>query len=201
MIISHKYKFIFIKTYKTAGTSLEAYLSDYCDEEDVVTPIYPPLVSHRPRNAGAFYNHMPATEVKSEVGEVFWGAYYKFCVERNPWDKVLSFYWMERFRQGGALSLDDFLASSKIGFNWPLYTDENQVQPIVDQVLRYESLDRELEVLFGNLGIPWAGKLHYRAKGDYRTDRRHYREVFTKGQAELIARCFKKEIDWHGYEY
>ena len=39
MIISHKHKFIFIKTHKTAGTSLEIALSKYCGEEDVITPI------------------------------------------------------------------------------------------------------------------------------------------------------------------
>ena len=38
MIISHKYKFIFIKTVKTAGSSLELFLHPFCDEKDIVTP-------------------------------------------------------------------------------------------------------------------------------------------------------------------
>ena len=37
MIISHSHKFIFIKSEKTAGTSVEAALSEYCSGEDVVT--------------------------------------------------------------------------------------------------------------------------------------------------------------------
>lgn len=201
MIISHKYRFIFIKTYKTAGTSLEAYFSDHCGEEDVVTPIYPPLTSHRPRNVGSFYNHMPATDVKKMVGETIWKSYQKFCVERNPWDKVLSFYCMERFRSGGILSLDDFLASDNIGFNWPLYTDEHEAEPVVDHVLRYESLASDLNALLPGMGIPWMGELKYRAKSEYRVDRRHYREILTANQANFIARRFKKEIDWNGYDF
>lgn len=201
MIISHKYKFIFIKTYKTAGTSLEAYLSEYCGEDDVVTAIYPPLPTHRPQNVGPFYNHMPATDVRNEVGDVIWNSYYKFCVERNPWDKVLSFYWMERSRNGNFLNFDEFLTRDLIGFNWPLYSDENQVSPIVDKVLRYETLGRDLAAVFCKLGVPWAGELKHRAKSEYRVDRRPYREVLTTNQVDIISRRFQKEIDWHGYEY
>ena len=50
MIISHKYKFIFIKTYKTAGTSIEIFLSQYCADNDIVTSINPHVEPHRARN-------------------------------------------------------------------------------------------------------------------------------------------------------
>jgi hypothetical protein len=38
MIISHKHKFIFFKTKKTAGTSIEIALSKYRGPDDVITP-------------------------------------------------------------------------------------------------------------------------------------------------------------------
>ena len=38
MIISHKYKFIFIKTRKTAGTTIEYNLSKYLGHNDIITP-------------------------------------------------------------------------------------------------------------------------------------------------------------------
>lgn len=201
MIISHKYKFIFIKTFKTAGTSLEANLSHYCGEDDVVTEIYPPVVGHRPRNAEPFFNHISAVAVRHIIGEQVWCSYFKFCVERNPWDKVISFYWMERFRNGGELDFDSFLTQDNIGVNWHLYTDEREEQPIVDRVLRYENLVGDLAQLCKELELPWTGSLEYRAKSEYRQDRRHYREILTPRQGEYIARRFVKEIDWHGYRF
>src|ERR1051326_1226986 len=39
MILSHRYRFIFIKTRKTAGTSIEIALSRFCGADDVITPI------------------------------------------------------------------------------------------------------------------------------------------------------------------
>ena len=38
MIISHKYKFIFIKTRKTAGTTIEYNISKYLGKNDIITP-------------------------------------------------------------------------------------------------------------------------------------------------------------------
>ena len=38
MIISHEHKFIFLKTKKTAGTAIEAALSEVCGASDVITP-------------------------------------------------------------------------------------------------------------------------------------------------------------------
>ena len=38
MIISHEHKFIFLKTKKTAGTAIEAALSELCGPLDVITP-------------------------------------------------------------------------------------------------------------------------------------------------------------------
>ena len=52
MIIAHSHRFIFIKTKKTAGTSIEVYLSPLLEDEDVVTPVgmEEATADHRPRN-------------------------------------------------------------------------------------------------------------------------------------------------------
>ena len=36
MIVSFKYKFIFVKTYKTAGSSIESYLYNFLNSYDII---------------------------------------------------------------------------------------------------------------------------------------------------------------------
>ena len=126
MIISHKYRFIFLKTSKTAGTSVEIALSRFCGPDDVITPVSPEDEEKR-RLAGGlppqnytgsplqhtpmqwwkklsrgkppmrFYNHIPARKIRRRVGSEVWDQYYKFCIVRNPWDRVISqYYWRQK---------------------------------------------------------------------------------------------------------
>lgn len=39
MIVSHERKFVFVKTRKTSGTSMEISLSQICGKDDIITPI------------------------------------------------------------------------------------------------------------------------------------------------------------------
>lgn len=202
MIISHKYQFIFIKTRKTAGTSIESYLSQYCGDTDVLTPISPPMNMHKPRNSDGFYNHMDASSVRDKIGIPMWDKYYKFCVERNPWDKTLSYYHMLNYRSDGKLSIDDYFLSADYCVDHPAYVDpQNHSHIIVDRVLKYESIIDELRLVFDRLRIPFSGELGIYAKSEYRTDKRHYKEVLSDKQAELISNAFAKEISFFGYSY
>jgi hypothetical protein len=112
MIISHTHKFIFIKSEKTAGTSIESALSRYCSGNDVVTPINDYRHNrdekgefiHQSMNADEFIQlnlpnlqHVDALTIKSKVPAEIWDSYFKFSITRNPWDKVISdFYWKKR---------------------------------------------------------------------------------------------------------
>lgn len=227
MIISHKYKFIFIKTYKTAGTSIEVYLSPLCDELDILTPINPHVEPHVARNhegywnplpevirrqsdirstyrefrrRNKFYNHIPARLAKSRIGSRVWNSYYKFCVERNPWDKTVSHYHMVNDRLGGDLTLDDYFKRGRFARNFDKYTDENS-RLMVDDVLRFERLNEDLTQVFSQLGVPFSGSLGVRAKSGHRSDKRSYRDILNGEQSEMVSRIYAKEIDLHGYTF
>jgi hypothetical protein len=228
MIISHKYKFIFIKTNKTAGTSLEVFLSGVCGEKDIFTPVWPPANGHLPRNYkglwnpipdlfwkrksdfrylfkniihfNKFHSHIPALDVSKRIDKKIWNSYFKFCVERNPWDKTLSHYHMLAGRSSEPLTLDQYLANNRLCINYSNYCDSNN-KIMVDQVIKYESLNEELAALFSKFSIPFSGHLGVFEKSEYRKDRRHYREVFSSSQRKAVADAFQIEIDLHGYYF
>jgi hypothetical protein len=222
MIISHKHKFIFIKTAKTAGTSIEIALSKICGPDDIITPITKEDEDHRQelgyrgaQNYKAysfkglielartkehkFYNHISAAEIKNKISPEIWDNYYKFCFERNPFDKIISwYYWAGQ----GSPSLQDFILSgqaSKVkGFN--LYTI-NSI-PVVDRVYKYEEFNNALSDLSRRLQLSEELKLPAKkAKGNVRKDRRHYREVLSDEGADRIAKIFAREIKLFGYKY
>jgi hypothetical protein len=229
MILSHKYKFIFIKTAKTASTSIEVFLSKHCGPTDILTPIEPPVEGHQPRNYEGFinpipemldrpgklfsalrhsitsrekfYRHMPAFEVQKRVPSDIWDSYFKFCVERNPWDKVLSHYHMHAAREDGALSLDEYLARGRFPFNYFRYTNRAGKKIIVDRILRYENLPAELNEVFSQLNIPFGGTLGVAAKSEYRVDRRPYQQLFNDDERRIVEKAFAKEIALHGYRF
>jgi hypothetical protein len=213
---------------KTAGTSIEIYLSQYCGKDDVVTPIEPHVVPHVARNYRGlwnpypeimekkakgirrdlrdfiklrkFYNHIPAWSVQKRVSRHIWDEYYKFCIERNPWDKTLSDYYMFRDRSSGKLSLDDYLENGVFCLNYPKYTDLNGTL-MVDKVIRYENLMDELRETFERVKVPFSGSLGVKAKSEHRVDSTPYYKVFSEKQRQLIAEAFSKEIELHGYSY
>ncbi len=48
MIVSHKHRFIYLKTIKTASTSMENVLCSVCGPDDIVTPTAPRFMKLRP---------------------------------------------------------------------------------------------------------------------------------------------------------
>jgi len=227
-IISHKHKFIFIKTRKTAGTSIEIALSRYCGPDDILSPIssvdeekrrdlgYPqaqnyvvPFGKYRPkdwarlllkRKRAAFRNHMWARDIQRLVGREVWDGYYKFCFERDPWDKAISaYYWASRKKMENR-SLEDFLLQG--GFNHFRSYEQYVVNgnQAVDDIYRYESMPEALVQIAQRVGLPGPLELP-QTKAGHRKDRRPYHEVLSPAAAERIGRDCAPEIRLMGYEY
>ncbi len=206
MIISHRHQFIFVKTSKTAGTSVEMALSAVCGDTDVLTPLgtsgteaarreiagrgsqHYLIPMHRwdlrdwarvttnPRKWSRvrpqFYNHASSKEIRRRVSDSLWSNYCRFCIVRNPYDRIVSLYYWKR-RHQPTLTWDDFIASGQASEmrskSWDMYTIDGQLA--VSRVVRYESLMADLQVLAVDLGLdrfPELPRRHANTRSDSR---------------------------------
>ncbi len=228
MIISHKHRFIFVKTKKTAGTTIEIALSKILGKDDVVSPISTEderfrkeyanisaqnyvlpfskysksdilktaLYGRRPK----FYNHMSAREIKLHVDDEVWNNYFKFTLERNPFDKMVSlYYWRGGDERFG--NLYDFLSKGGLAnFNsYDLYTIDGVVS--VDKVYKYEEMSEMLVDLSKRFELKEALELPpHRAKSNTRKVRDHKQLIDHKSR-ELIETIFAREIKLLDYRF
>lgn len=227
MIVSHRHRFIFLKTKKTAGTSLEVLLSQYCDDDDVVTKVFPVEENHKPRNwqgrsnlihdlyelpsrwhksicrrwlsGEKYFNHMPADLVRHRVGEEIWQSYFKFTVERHPLEKTRSHFLMLRARSGNRLTLEEYFRRGRFCTNFPIYTDSEK-NIVVDKILSFESLSTDLKETLNNLSIDSPHLALPRAKTSYRKIAEHVPIQFNSTQLKKLSEAFAWEIDHFGYE-
>jgi hypothetical protein len=115
MLVSHRKQFIFTKTAKTAGTSVESYFEQYCMPDGAWQESHyrdeyvseSGIIGYRGPGSrrATYFNHMPAKRIRELVGEDIWHRYFKFTVVRNPFDKLVShFFWVERRKQKSSVA-------------------------------------------------------------------------------------------------
>ncbi|WP_395657832.1 hypothetical protein [Nocardioides sp.] len=213
MIVSHEHRLIFLKTRKTAGTSVEIALSRICGPDDTITRLTDEDEELRRSRGGRgpqhfespplpekAFNHMPARGVRLVVGPDVWRDYFRFTIERNPWDLVVSqYYW--RYRNEEAPPFDDFVRRPVVvklaDKNARIYRLRGEIA--VDRVLRFESLASDLAELWAERGLPGSPELPH-AKSHSRPAR-SYRELYTDETRDLVGNLFAGVVRDLGYEF
>jgi hypothetical protein len=109
MLVSHRKHFIFTKTLKTAGTSVESYFEQYCMphrewQESHLRDEYiseSGIIGYRGRSVSGstWYNHMSAKKIRELIGQDIWDRYFKFTVVRNPFDKLISGFYFKQYNK------------------------------------------------------------------------------------------------------
>lgn len=148
-----------------------------------------------------FYNHIPAKLVRERIGKKTWDSYFKFSIERNPWDIAVSmYYWKVRQNQQ---EFKDFIykGGAYSASNYDSYCIDGV--PALDMVMRYEELESDLAAVSHNLGLPRdlnETMKEVRAKGQYRKHR-GYRDMYDDQTKNLISMQFSREIKLFDYEF
>jgi hypothetical protein len=196
MIISHEHKFIFVKTRKTAGSSIEKYLFDYLNDNDVCTGS---PRDNTPRLNNPWVDGHIGHELIRKQYPYEWKHYFKFAVDRNPWDKLVSFYfWYEKIKpvkvKRGFESFVKNPKNKKLN-DWNMYTEKNEL--VVDALVDYSNLHET----FLKLPIPYNNELlHTFVKADIRKEK-NYIKMYNNETKDIVAERFSNVIDYFGYTF
>ena len=219
-IISFKHQFIFIKTGKMAGTSLEIALSYFCGRDDIVTEksdkhpsagegVRDVMIDGQ-RHSFNVIKHMKARHLRKELGGDMFRRFLKISTIRNPYDMVVSIYaWRQKevaipnashFRTW----LPQFIDAHLLYNRRPLCTIR-QPYDAIDVMIRFEHFEEDLTALSQRLGLQdniYDTFKGIRKKANIRPKSLTARacfEGFPEG-IERIKRVYAIELDKFGYD-
>jgi hypothetical protein len=229
MIVSHAHKFIFLKTKKTAGTSIELALSALCGADDIITPLTKHDEALRAESRGAqnwrlhgwwdsprpllqrrwfkftaedygYYNHMPAKEARALLGDKVWRTYFKFAFDRNPWDRQVSFYHHRYRREKAPPPFLEFIHSDRRARINNFQIYSIDGQVAVDYVGRFEHLQEDLAHALAQVGVTYDAELP-RAKTTTGRNAAPYRSYYDAETRDIVGRWYAPEIKLLGYAF
>jgi hypothetical protein len=211
MIISFSHNFIYIKNKKVGGSSLEKYLIDKLvnKKTDIHTGIgsgeyHQNNILIKKDKDSKVPSHMTIRDISSVLKKdlnYLTSNFFIFSVERNPYDKCVSFYNMYKQKYS---SFSDYLQRGLLPVDWDRYTFENK---IVGKVFKYENYYNVFEELNHYLNLDPSKSLsfdefqNYNLQSRFRPKNDPYQNYYTNQTRTFVETKFKKEIEAFGYKY
>jgi hypothetical protein len=166
---------------------------------------------------------MPASEIKEKIGDSVWDSYFKFCVIRNPYDKLVSaFYFFDRQEtQRSTHRWKDWLQNLS-GQSWSLDSSENRIarfrswlwkrgssldrhlytidgQLCVDYCIRFENLHEDIQHVCDVLDIPFAPEKITSLKSGIRPHDIPLGDYYDAETVEIVRSLYSFELERFGY--
>ncbi len=223
MLVSHRHRFIFTKTVKSAGTSIEKYFEQFClpdgwafdpasERSDEIVSAAGIVGARRSKDrlGGArWWNHMPAELIRSRLEPGIWETYFKFCPIRNPFDKVVSEFFFRRtsrrelkahgVRPWTSVEFENWLESSGPTLDRDNYMIEGAFA--MDAVIRHESLAVDLERICTRLALPWKPDQLGRFKSDFRPPGVQLAALYSSRARAIVEQAFGFELQHFDYSF
>lgn len=143
--------------------------------------------------------HATAYEIQNSIPKRVWNNYFKFCFERNSFDRLVSFYyWRKRnlfpsppFKEFAFAAISNDVQHQKkynaVGFsNRPFYMISDR--EVCDHVGKFENLDEEIKTICEHLSIPQNDELP-RIKSTFRP-KTHYSEYYCSRLIQAMEETF-----------
>ena len=183
VLISQRYKCIFVEVPKTGSTSIRH------------------ILGHPPKP------HMNIHQISQEIDPHTFNSYFKFGFVRNPWDRAVSLYERrEGIQMRDRMSFDEFV-------RWMKFASSTCIHPVphryqldwfvnpsgdlqIDYIGRFETLDRDWDHIRTRLGIP-----DTLPNVNSRENKRDYREYYTPDLASIIRERFAVDIEYFRYSF
>jgi len=200
-MISFQKRFLFVHIPKTAGNSIQSVLRDYSEDE---------LVALRGEQDGIqrfglrnpkykIKKHSTLAEYRAALGDTEFDKLYRFTCVRNPWDRMVSYYFTptqntiawdrKKFRKAivKVLSAADYLR-----------LDKGEKDPFanINYIMRFENLADDFRAVCATLDISPAPLPRYN-----RSKREHYSKYYDDELRELVGALFATEIERFGYKF
>lgn len=194
MIISYRHKFIFIRTRKTAGTSIESALLPLMGPDDILTGSEIDKVPslNLPKQ---LRGHPGYDRIKSFVGPDI-KSFYIWCVERNSYEKALSDWWFHRYiRKTTKRNLRDHVLNS-CPSDYPMYVHAGQT---VANVVQYDNLYEGFNEVLSCLGLSSVDLSKYKYKVSSRPEPQYM--YYDRSSLKAIESVFWREIVAFHYKY
>lgn len=211
MLISHRKNFIYTKTLKTGGTSVESYFEKYCmpegewefshAREQYVSRAG--IIGYRGGSPGQseWLNHMSAQQIKQKIGNEVWDSYFKFCVVRNPYDKMVSaFFGFGGGKPRDPKSVEKFRKWLKRG----IFVDRDKYvignDLCVDYIMQYEQLEQDLESVCARINVPFEPESLPKLKAGYRDHLKPVSEYYDEECTQIIKNHYSYELNLFNYK-
>ena len=216
MLLSHKYRFLFVHIAKTGGTSVRAALNPLRWRDPLYYLTFPAnkissLTGHR--LGLKFPRHAHIIAAREMLPAPYFDSLYKFAFVRNPWDlQVSSFYHIKRERPEAMAGIDDFNDFMRYKFDadrpYQYHIDTSlslqsdylvdlHGKLLTDFLGRYESLEDDFNRVVSHLNLP-VKPLPHRRRAE---DRKNYQGYYAADVVDLVTNHFATDIENLDYRF